>query len=99
MLPYTNHYFLSIDVTFFKDSSTSLPSVLLLDVIPLPVIFPSLDLYSPFTDILSQPLQIYTRCHHIGTRSLADSSCVSSSFPTLVPQPPDDVRIALQKGT
>ena len=59
----TNRYFISADVTFFEDSSffssTARPSVP--DVLPIPLVLPSPDIPSPPTDVVTRPLQVYTR--------------------------------------
>ena len=48
---------------------------------------------------MTLPLKVYTRRPHPPTRPLADSSSMPSSSPASVPQLPDDLPIAIQKGT
>ena len=87
----TNQYFISANATFFKDSSffSSAEHPHVLDVLPSPA------LPSPSTNVLPQPLQVYIRHPH----SLTGPSYVSLSSPAPVPQPSNDIPIALQKGT
>ena len=93
----TNRYFISVDVTFFKDSSffsfEERPHVS--DVLHVPLVLPPPDFPSPPTDVVTRPLQVYTRRPHPLTGPLADSSSMPSSSPTLVPQPPDDLPIVI----
>ena len=99
--PDINRYLISTDVTFFEDSSffsfVACPPVL--DDIFIPVVLPSPDFPSPLTDAVTRPLQIYTRhpCPPIGP--LVDSSFMPPSSLTLILQPPDDLPIAIRKGT
>ncbi|RVW58329.1 Retrovirus-related Pol polyprotein from transposon RE1 [Vitis vinifera] len=95
----TRHYFLSIDVTFFKDSpffstSESLP---VSKVLPLPII-------SPPNAVSSRPLQVYHHRHRVAVPpSLAevpaDSLPIPSTSPTLALPPSTDLPIALWKST
>ena len=94
-----NHYFISIDVTFFKGSSFSSAARLLVsDVLSIPLTLPSQD-FSSLTNVVTQPLQVYTRhpCPPIGP--LADSSSMLLSSPASVPQLHNDLLIAIWKGT
>ena len=94
----THHYFLSADVTFFKDSpffstSESLP---VSEVLPLPII-------SPPNAVPSRPLQVYHRRHRVVVPpSLAkvptDSLPIPSASPAPTLPPSADLPIALQKG-
>ena len=96
----THRYFISADVTFFEDSSFSFvtrPSVP--DVLSIPLVLPSPDFPSPPTDVVTQPLQVYTHCPRPPTGPRVDSSLMPQSSPALVPQPSDDLPIAIQKGT
>ena len=98
--PDTNHYFISAYVTFFEASSFSSnvrPSVP--DVLSIPLVLPSPDFPTPPTDVVTQPLQVYTRRPHPLTGPCVDSSLMSHSSSTPVPQPSDDLPIAIQKGT
>ena len=98
--PDTNRYFISVDVTFFDDSSfssavrPSFPYVL-----SIPLVLPSPDFPSPPTVVVTRPLQVYTRrpCPLLGPR--VDSSLMPQSSPAPVPQPSDDLPIAIRKGT
>ena len=66
--------FISADVIFFENSSSSSTERLHVpDVLPLPLISLSLDLPSPFTNVLSRPLQVDTHHPCINTWSHADS--------------------------
>ena len=97
----TNHYFISADVTFFEDSSffSSVARPSALDVLSIPLVLPSLDFPSPPTDVVTRPLQVYTRrpCPSTGPR--VDSSLMPQSSPAPVPQPSDDLPISIRKGT
>ena len=101
--PDTNRYFISADVTFFEDSSffssAARPSVPY--VLSIPLILPSPDFPSPPTDVVTRPLQVYT--HHPRPRPPigphVDSSLMPQSSPASVPQPSDDLPIAIWKGT
>ena len=99
--PDTNRYFISVDVTFYEDSSffssSARPSVP--DVLSIPLILPSPDFPSPPTDVVTRPLQVYT-CHpRPPTRPRVDSSLMPQSSPAPVPQPSNDLPISIQKGT
>ena len=70
-----NRYFISVDVTFFKDSSFSSvarPSVP--DVLSIPLVLPSLDFPSPPTVVVTRPLQVYTRRPRPPPRPLVEAS-------------------------
>ena len=92
--PNTNRYFISADVTFFEDSfsSAARPSV-------PDVLLPSPDFPSPPTDVVTRPLQVYTPRPRPPTGPHVDSSLMPQSSPALVPQPFDDLPIAIRKGT
>ena len=69
------------------------------DVLSIPLVLPSPDFPSPPTDVVTRPLQVYT-CRPrppIGPR--VDSSLMPQSSPTPVPQPSDDIPIAIRKFT
>ena len=97
--PDTNHYFISANVTFFEDSpffsSAMHPSVL--NVLFIPLVLPSPDFPSPPTDVVTRPLQVYTRrpCPPIGPR--VNSSLMPQSSPAPIPQLSDDLPIAIRK--
>ena len=94
----THRYFLSVDVTFFKDSpffstSESLP---VFEVLPLPII-------SQPNAVPSRPLQVYHRYHRVVIPpSLAavpaDSPHIPSASPAPALPPSTDLPIALRKG-
>ena len=99
--PGTNRYFISADVTFFKDSSffssavrPSVPNVL-----SIPLVLPSPDFPSPPTEVVTRPLQVYTRRPRPPLGPRVDSSLMPQSSPAPVPQPSDDLPIAIRKGT
>ena len=48
---------------------------------------------------MTRPLQVYTTRPHPPTWLFVDSSSMPSSSPAPVPQPPNDLPIAIQKGT
>ena len=77
--PDTNHYFISANVTFFEDSSfsssTARPSTL--DVLSIPLVLPSLDFPSLPPDVVTRPLQVYTRRPRPPTGPRVDSSLMS----------------------
>ena len=77
--PNINRYFISVDVTFFEDSSffSSAGRPPVLDVISIPLVLPSPDFPSPPTDVVTQPLQVYTRHPRPPTRPLVESSSMS----------------------
>ena len=60
--PDINHYFISVDVTFFEDSSffSSVAHPPVSDVLPIPIILPSPDFSSPPMEAMTRPLQVYT---------------------------------------
>ena len=93
--PDINCYFISVDVTFFEDSSSfssaARPSV--------SNVLSSLDFPPPPTDVVTRPLQVYTRRPCPPTGPLVESSSMPQSFPAPVPQPSDDLPIAIRKGT
>ena len=99
--PDINRYFISADVIFFENSpffsSTMHPPVS--DVLSIPLVLPSPDFSSPPTDVVARPLQVYTRCHCPPRGRLVESSSMSPSSPALVPQPYDDLPIAIRKST
>ena len=90
--PDTNRYFIFVDVTYFENysffSSTKCPSVP--DVLSIPLVLPSPDFPSPPTDVMTQPVQVYTRHPRPPTRPRVDSSLMPQSSPAPFPQPPDD---------
>ena len=71
-----DRYFISVDVTFFEDSSffstAARPPVL--DVLSIPLVLPSQDFPSPPTDVVTQPLQVYTRRPRPPPRPLVEAS-------------------------
>ena len=77
--PDTNRYFISANVTFFEDSSfsssTMRPSTL--DVLSIPLVLPSLDFPSLPPDVVTRPLQVYTRRPRPPTGLRVDSSLMS----------------------
>ena len=96
----TNRYFIFADVNFFEDSpfsSAAHPSVP--DVLSIPLVLPSPDFPSPPTDVMTRPLQVYTRRPRPPTRPRVDSSLMPQSSPNPVPQSSDDLPITLRKGT
>ena len=97
----TNRFFISADVTFLEGSSffsfEEHPHVS--DVLHVPLVLPPPDFSSPSTDVVTRPLQVYTRRPRPPTRPLVDSSSMPPSSPTLVLQPPDDLPIAIRKRT
>ena len=99
--PDINRYFISADVTFFENSSSfsfaARPPVS--DVLSIHLVLPSLDFPSPPTDAVTRPLQVYTRRTRPPTGPLVESSSMPPSFPASVPQPYDDLPIAIWKGT
>ena len=99
--PNTNCYFISVDVTFFEDSSffssTVHPSIP--DVFSIPLVLPSPDFPSPPTDVVTRPLQVYTRPPRPPTGPRVDSSLMMQSSPAPIPQLSNDLPIAIRKGT
>ena len=75
--PDINHYFISTDVPFFEDfsffSSATRPPVS--DVLSILLVLPSPDFPSPPTDVVTRPLQVYTR--HPRTPTLNHLLCHS----------------------
>ena len=63
------------------------------------LVLPSPDSSSPPTNVVIRPLQVYTRCPHLLTRPLVESSSMPQSSLAPVPQPSDDLPIAIRKGT
>ena len=74
--PDINRYFISTDVTLFENSSSSAAHPLVLDVLSIPLVLPSLDFPSPPTDVVTRPLQVYTRRPRSPTGPLVESSSV-----------------------
>ena len=70
-----------------------------LDVLSIPLVLPSPDFPSPPPDVVTRPLQVYTRRPRPPTRPRVDSSLMPQSSPAPVPQPSDDLPIAIRKGT
>ena len=101
ILPDTNRYFISADVTFLEDSSFFLYSVRpsVPDVLSIPLVVPSLDFPSLPIDVVTRPLQVYTRRPHPPAGPRVDSSLMLQSSPAPILLPSDDLRIAIQKGT
>ena len=95
--PNINCFFISADVTFFEDSSATRPPVS--DVLSISLVLPSPDFPSPPTDVVIRLLQVYNSLPRPLIEPLANSSSIPSSSRALVPQPPDDLPIALWKGT
>ena len=99
--PDINRYFIYADVTFFENSSffSSATRPHVSDVLSIPLVLPSLDFPSPPTDVVTQPLQVYIRRPRPPTRRLVESSSMPPSSPAPIPQPSDDLPIAIRKGT
>ena len=98
--PQTHRYFISADVTFFEDSpfSSSFESLLVTEVLPLPIISPPI-----FDDVPSRPLLVY----HLRHRSVVplpsveapvDSLPIPSGSPTPTLPLADNLPIAFRKG-
>ena len=85
--PDTNRYFISTDVTFFEDSSSSSARSPVPDVLSIPLVLPTPDFLSPPTDVVPRSLKVYT---HRPRSPLVESSSMSQSSPAPVPQPSDD---------
>ena len=97
--PDTNRYFISVDVTFFENfsfSSTMHPSVL--DILSIHLVLPSPDFPSP-TNVVTQPLQVYTRRPRPPTGPRVGLSLMPQSSPAPVLQPSNDLPIVIWKGT
>ncbi|RVW15190.1 Retrovirus-related Pol polyprotein from transposon RE1 [Vitis vinifera] len=96
----THRYFISADVTFFEDSpffSTTSESLPVSEVLPLPIVSPS-DVVPP------RPLQVYHRRPHVAAplpfaEAPADSLPIPSASPAPALPSPDDLPIAIRKGT
>ncbi|RVX02576.1 Retrovirus-related Pol polyprotein from transposon TNT 1-94 [Vitis vinifera] len=96
----THRYFISADVTFFEDLpffSTTSESLPVSEVLPLPIVSPS-DVVPP------RPLQVYHRRPRVAVplpfaEAPADSLPIpSASLAPTLPSP-DDLPIAIRKGT
>ena len=97
--PNTNHYFIYVGVTFFENSSfSSVARPPILDVLSIPLVFPSPDFPSPPMDVMPRPLQVYTRRPRPRTGPLVESSSMLQSSPALVLQPSDHLPITIRKG-
>ena len=61
--PNFTRYFISTDGTFFEDSTffSSTTRHPISDVLSIPLVLPSQDFPSPPTNVMTQPLQVYTR--------------------------------------
>ena len=96
----THRYFISADVTFFEDSpffSTTSESLPVSEVLPLPIVSPS-DVVPP------RPLQVYHRRPRVAAplpfaEVPADSLPIPSASPAPALPSPDDLPIAIRKGT
>ena len=99
--PDTNRCFISADVTFFEDSFffSSAVRSFVPNVLSILLVLPSPDFPSPPTDVVTRPLQVYTRRPRPHTRPHVDSSLMPQSSPAPVPQPSDDLPIVIRKGT
>ena len=97
----TNRYFIYVDVTFFEKSSffpfEERPHVS--DVLHIPLVLPPPDFPSPPTDVVTRPLQVYNHRPRPPIGPLPSSPSMPPSSPALVPQPLDDLLIAIRKGT
>ena len=96
-----NRYFISTDVTFFKDSSffSSAARPPVPNVSSIPLVLPSPDFPSPPIEVATQPLQVYTRRPRPPLELLVEASSIPQSSLGPVLQPSDDLPIAIQKGT
>ena len=85
--PNINHYFTSANVTFFEDSSSSTTRPLVPDVLSIPLVLPFPDFPSPPTDVVTRPLQVYTRRPRPRPRPgpLVEASSMPQSSPAPVP--------------
>ena len=96
-----NCYFIFANVTFFENSSlfSSVARPLVPNVLFVLLVLPSPNSPSPPTDVMTRPLQVYTcrPCPLIGP--LVESSSMPQSSLAPVPQPSDDLPIAIRKGT
>ena len=98
--PDTNRYFISVDVTFFENSSfssTMNPSVP--DILSIHLVLPSPDFPFLPTNVVTRPLQVYTRSPRPHTGPHVDLSLMPQSSPAPVLQPSDDLPITIWKGT
>ena len=96
--PNINRYFISANATFFEDSSSSIVCPPILDVLSFPLVLPSPDFPSPPTDVVTQPLQVYTSRPRPPTGPLVGASSMPQSSPALVPQLYDDLPIVIWKS-
>ena len=69
------------------------------DVLSIPFALPSPDFPSPPTDVETGPLQVYTRRPRPLAGPLFESSSMPPSSLASIPQPSDDLPIAIRKGT
>ena len=99
--PDINRYFISADVTFFEDSSffSSAAHPLVPDVLSIPLVLSSPDFPSPPTNVVNRPLQVYTRRPRPPPGPLVEASSMPRSSLAPVPQPSDDLPIAIRKCT
>ena len=99
--PDTNRYFISADVTFFEDSSffSSVVRPSAPDVLSIPLVLPSPDFPSPPPDVVTRPLQVYTRRPRPPTMPRVDSSLMPQSSLAPNAQPSNDLLISIRKGT
>ncbi|RVW91047.1 Retrovirus-related Pol polyprotein from transposon TNT 1-94 [Vitis vinifera] len=96
----THRYFISADVTFFEDSpffSTTSESLPVSDVLPIPIVSPP-DAMPP------RPLQVYHRRPRVVAplpfpEAPADSLPIPSASPAPALPSPNDLPIAVRKGT
>ena len=97
--PDTHRYFISIDVTFFENSSMFLTThPLSSNVISLPLLYTVLDTSSVPPATPPRPLQVYTRRPRIDIGPPADSSPMAPSSTTVLPSLAD-LLIVIRKGT
>ncbi|KAJ9701816.1 hypothetical protein PVL29_006965 [Vitis rotundifolia] len=96
----THRYFISANVTFFEDSpffSTTSESLPVSEVLPLPIV-------SPFDVVPPRPLQVYHHRPRVAAplpfaEAPADSLPIPSASPAPALPSPDDLPIAIRKGT
>ncbi|RVW42968.1 Retrovirus-related Pol polyprotein from transposon RE2 [Vitis vinifera] len=96
----THRYFISADVTFFEDSSffsTTSESLPVSEVLPIPIVSPP-DIMPP------RPLQVYHRRPRVVAplpfpEAPADSLPIPSASPAPALPSPNDLPIAVRKGT
>ena len=69
------------------------------NVLSIPLVLPSPDFPSPPIDVVTQPLQVYTRRPRPPPGPRVDSSIMSQSSPAPVLQLSNDLPIAIRKGT